>query len=249
MAAQPVIAGNWKMFGSRASAESFAAGLRAHLARAKPRATLVICPPATLIGPLAAALRDTGVAVGGQDCHEAPSGAHTGDIAAPMIADAGGSWVIVGHSERRAAHGESDRMVAAKAKAAHDAGLVAIVCVGESAAERQAGQADSVVARQIAGSLPPDADAANTLLAYEPIWAIGTGVTPTVAEIAAMHRHLRACLAGKLADPAAARLLYGGSVKPANAAEILAIGDVDGVLVGGASLALADFWAIAESCP
>jgi len=166
-----------------------------------------------------------------------------------MIADAGGKWVIVGHSERRQAHGENDAMVAAKAKAAHAAGLTAIICVGESKAQRDAGEAETVVARQIAGSLPPGAGAANTVVAYEPIWAIGTGVTPTAGDIADMHRHIRACVRKSMGDPDAARLLYGGSVKAANAKEILATPEVNGVLVGGASLEVEEFWAIAESCP
>jgi triosephosphate isomerase len=249
MALRPVIAGNWKMFGSRALAEAYAAGLRQKLAAAKPRGALVICPPATLITELACALAGSGVAVGGQDCHAEAKGAHTGDIAAPMIADAGGSWVIVGHSERRAAHGESDALVAAKAAAAHAAGLIAIICIGESAAERRRGEAEAVVARQIAGSVPAGASAANSVIAYEPIWAIGTGVTPSASDIADMHRHVRACVRKNMTDPAGVRLLYGGSVKRGNAAEILKLPDVNGVLVGGASLELEEFWAIADSCP
>ena len=249
MALRPVIAGNWKMFGSRAMAAAYAKGLREKLATAKPRGELVICPPATLIRELADLLAGSGVGVGGQDCHAEKQGAHTGDIAAAMIADAGGSWVIVGHSERRAAYSESDQQVAAKAAAAHAAGLTAIICVGESAAERKAGEANSVVARQIAGSVPKGAGAANTVLAYEPIWAIGTGVTPTASDIADMHRHIRACVRNNMTEPAAVRLLYGGSVKRGNAAEILATAEVNGVLVGGASLELEEFWAIAESCP
>jgi triosephosphate isomerase (TIM) len=249
MAPRPVIAGNWKMFGSRAMADAYAAGLKQKLASARPRGDLVICPPASLIGDLARALAGSGVGIGGQDCHSEATGAHTGDIAAPMIADAGGGWVIVGHSERRAAHGESDSQVAAKAAAAHAAGLIAIICIGESAAEREKGEAQAVVARQIAGSVPSGAGAANSVVAYEPIWAIGSGVTPTASDIADMHRHIRACVRKNMTDPDGVRLLYGGSVKRANARQILATAEVNGVLVGGASLELEEFWAIAEACP
>ena len=249
MAPRPVIAGNWKMFGSCAMAEAYATGLRQKLAAARPRGEIVLCPPATLIGEIARALAGSSVGVGGQDCHAEAKGAHTGDIAAAMIADAGGGWVIVGHSERRQAHGETDAMVAAKAAAAHAAGLTAIICVGESKPERDAGQAEAVVARQIAGSVPPGSGAGNSLIAYEPIWAIGTGVTPTASDIAGMHRHIRACLRNNMSDPDDVRLLYGGSVKRANAKEILATPEVNGVLVGGASLELEEFWGIADSCP
>ena len=249
MAPRPVIAGNWKMFGSRAMAAAYATGLQQKLAAARPRGEIVLCPPAVLIGELAGALAASGVGIGGQDCHAEGKGAHTGDVAAPMIADAGGAWVIVGHSERRQAHGETDADVAAKAKAAHAAGLTAIICVGESKQQRDAGEALSVVARQIAGSVPGGAGAANTVIAYEPIWAIGTGVTPTASDIADMHRHIRGCVRKNMTDPDAVRLLYGGSVKRANAQEILATAEVNGVLVGGASLDLEEFWGIAESCP
>jgi triosephosphate isomerase len=209
---------------------------------------LLICPPATLLAVLGEALAGSSIRLGGQDCHAAAQGAHTGDISAEMLKDAGCSHVILGHSERRSDHGESDAAVRAKAEAARRAGLVAIVCVGESEAERGAGQALDVVARQLAGSIPPGMRAADLVVAYEPVWAIGTGRTPTVQDVGEMHAHIRARLADSLADAAAVRLLYGGSVKPANAGELLAVADVDGALVGGASLVAGDFWAIARSC-
>lgn len=216
--------------------------LRARAADA-PACDWVICPPATAIATVAAALAGSPMAVGGQDCHHAASGAHTGDISAAMLADAGCRYVIVGHSERRTDHGEDDAAVAAKAAAAHAAGLIAIVCVGETEAERDAGRAHAVVARQIAGSIPAGATQANTVVAYEPVWAIGTGRTPTTADVQAMHAHIRAC-APPAIDASGLRILYGGSVKPANAASLLRLPDVDGALVGGASLVAEDFWAI-----
>ena len=187
------------------------------------------------------------MALGAQDCHPAPSGAYTGDVSAPMLADLGCRYVILGHSERRAGHGESDALVRAKAEAALAAGLVAIVCLGETEAERDRGEAFAVVARQLAGSLPDRASGANMVVAYEPVWAIGSGRTPTGADIAALHGHLRAELAKRFADAAGFRLLYGGSVKPGNAREILATAEVDGALVGGASLKAEDFLAIARA--
>jgi triosephosphate isomerase len=189
------------------------------------------------------------VGVGGQDCHTAASGAHTGDVAAPMLADLGCRFVIVGHSERRADHGEGDATVRAKASAAQAAGLVAIVCVGETLAERDAGQTLEVLRRQVAGSMPDRASAANTVVAYEPVWAIGTGRNATAAQIGEAHAFIRGELAGRVQDPADVRLLYGGSVKPANAAEILRVADVDGALVGGASLKSEDFLAIVRAAP
>ena len=202
---------------------------------------MLICPPATLISRAVEAAGGE-LPIGGQDCHAAISGAYTGDISAEMLADAGAVAVIVGHSERREYHGESDGAVAAKAEAAWRAGLSAIICVGESEAERDAGRALDVVGAQIAASVPATARAANTAVAYEPVWAIGTGRTPTLAEIAEMHGHIRAGLKARLGDEGAGvRILYGGSVKPSNAAEILAVVDVSGALVGGASLKAADF--------
>ncbi len=226
-------AGNWKMNGLRADlseAES--------LARAFTAAScgILICPPATLIAPMAEALAGSAVMVGAQDCHPAEKGAHTGDISAQMLVDAGARHVILGHSERRADHGETSHLVAAKAAAAQAAGLVTIICLGESEVQRDAGQTLGVVLAQLADSLPAGAEAANTVIAYEPIWAIGTGRVPSVAQIAEVHDALRA----KLPDPAIS-LLYGGSVKPDNATEIFAVENVDGALVGGASLKAADF--------
>jgi triosephosphate isomerase len=255
MARRALIAGNWKMNGlgpggtgldGPALVEALIERLRGAAAL---RGDLLVCPPATLVARLAAQARDSLLAIGGQDCHAEPSGAHTGDISAEMLKDAGCRYVIVGHSERRADHGETDAVVRAKAAAAHRAGLVAIVCVGESEAERLAGKAEDVVGRQLAGSLPPGAAAGNTVVAYEPVWAIGTGRTPTLEDIAAMHGFIRGSLAGRVAEPASVRLLYGGSVKAQNAREILGIADVDGALVGGASLKAEEFWAVARSLP
>jgi triosephosphate isomerase len=241
-----LVAGNWKMNGLGAQT----AELDAMIAGAKEAGCeVLVCPPATLIAKFAwragGSATGTVIGIGGQDCHPAPSGAHTGDISAEMLADAGASHVIVGHSERRADHGEDDALVCAKAEAARRAGLVAIICVGETEAERDAGRALDVVGRQLAGSVPDGATAANTVIAYEPVWAIGTGRTPSGGDIAEMHGHLRRLLGerfGREAD--GIRLLYGGSVKPNNAAEIFAVPDVDGALVGGASLKAADFLGI-----
>ncbi|MCB1391022.1 MAG: triose-phosphate isomerase [Rhodobacteraceae bacterium] len=226
-------AGNWKMNGRTAQLTEAIALAAAHPA---PSVEVLLCPPATLLGAMASALTGTSVAVGGQDCHAREKGAHTGDIAAAMLADAGATHVIVGHSERRADHGESSADVAAKARAAWDAGLVAIVCVGETEAQRDAGQTLAVIGEQLAGSLPGGATAANTVVAYEPVWAIGTGRTPTPDQIAEVHAFLRA----RAPDPGI-RLLYGGSVNPGNAQTIFALPNVDGALVGGASLKAADF--------
>jgi len=234
-----IAAGNWKMNGLAGSVSE----LDALIAGAAGGAEVVICPPATLIAAFAARARGSRVAIGGQDCHAAASGAHTGDLSAEMLADAGASHVIVGHSERRADHGESDAAVRAKAEAAWRAGLVAIICVGETESSRDAGDTLGVVGRQLRGSVPGGATAANTVIAYEPVWAIGTGRTPTLAEIAEVHDFMRADLASRFGTGAGDgfRLLYGGSVKPTNAAEIFAVGNVDGGLVGGASLKAGDF--------
>ena len=244
---RPLIAGNWKMNGRRADGLALAKAIAAGAGGLK--AELLACPPATLLAPVGEALKGAAVALGAQDCHAAPSGAYTGDIAAPMLADLGCRYVILGHSERRAGHGESDALVRAKAEAALAAGLIAIVCLGETEAERNRGEAFAVVARQLAGSLPDGASGASAVVAYEPVWAIGSGRTPTVDDIAALHGHLRAELGRRFADAARFRLLYGGSVKPGNAKEILATADVDGALVGGASLKAEDFLAIARACP
>jgi triosephosphate isomerase len=249
-----LIAGNWKMNGLHQEGLGLAREL-AHRLVAAHRAAgehlacdLLICPPATLLITLAEALTGSGILLGGQDCHAATKGAHTGDLAAEMLEDSGCSHVIVGHSERRSNHGEGDAVVRGKAIAARRAGLVAIICVGESEAERNAGSAREIVARQLAGSIPEGMDAANLVVAYEPVWAIGTGRTATVGDVAEMHAHIRAEVAGRVAAPEQLRILYGGSVKPSNAAELLAVDNVDGALVGGASLVAGDFWDIARSC-
>ena len=209
------------------------------------KADLMVCPPATLVARFAPRAR-VGVALGGQDCHAEPSGAHTGDIAAEMLADAGAVAVIVGHSERRIDHHETDAQVCAKALAAWRAGLTAIVCVGEQRSEREAGATLTVIDRQLDGSLPDGASAANLVIAYEPVWAIGTGLTPTVADVGEVHAFIRERLTQRYGPAGAAvRILYGGSVKPSNAGELLAVPDVNGALVGGASLTAADFLGIA----
>jgi len=210
---------------------------------------MLICPPATLLFPVAEAISDSPIALGGQDCHSAPSGAHTGDVSAAMLKDAGCRYVIVGHSERRADHGEGNALVRSKAEAALAAGLAPLVCVGETEGEREAGDTLPVIQRQIEESLPWPADPAAFVVAYEPVWAIGTGRTATSVDIAEVHAHIRALLTQRLGEDGAGRVrvLYGGSVKPGNAAEILAVANVDGALVGGASLKPDDFWAIATA--
>ncbi|MCR8825604.1 triose-phosphate isomerase [Pseudosulfitobacter koreensis] len=234
-------AGNWKMNG-----DSAALGVISELATTHSGSTdtdIVICPPAPLLFRASEIARDSALTIGAQDCHSAASGAHTGDISAPMIADTGATHVIVGHSERRDACGESDSDVRAKTMAAWDAGLTAILCIGESAADREAGKTLDVIAGQLKGSMPDDATGDRLVIAYEPIWAIGTGAVATTKQIDEVHDFIRAHLVERLGDAAgnAIRLLYGGSVKPANAAEIFKCGNVDGALVGGASLKAADF--------
>jgi triosephosphate isomerase len=248
---RPLIAGNWKMNGLRAALQEFTAVMKGYDAALRARCDLLVCPPATLLYVASAGAVGSRVATGGQDCHAAESGAHTGDLSAEMLADAGATFVIVGHSERRADHGETDAVVRAKALAALRAGLVPIVCVGETRAEREAGKTLAVVKRQLRGSLPDDASAATLVVAYEPVWAIGTGLTPTTADVAEVHAMIRAELRKRLGKDEApqVRILYGGSVKPSNAADLLAVADVDGALVGGASLKAADFLAIAQACP
>ncbi len=233
-------AGNWKMNGTGADLSEIAALAKAH---PTPACEVLICPPAPLIARMADTDRGP-VMIGAQDCHAKTHGAHTGDISAPMLAEAGASHVILGHSERRADHAETDAQVAAKAQAAYDAGLIAVICVGETEGQRDAGDTLAVIASQMAGSIPDTATAANTVIAYEPVWAIGTGRTPTLDQIAEVHAAMRATLTARFADGDGFRLLYGGSVKPSNAAEIFAVADVDGALVGGASLKAADFGAI-----
>ena len=240
----PLIAGNWKMNGVRASLAEVEK-LASLLATSQPRCVVALCPPATLIAAMNRIGAPGGIVVGAQDCHPAASGAHTGDLSAPMLADAGALMVIVGHSERRTDHGETDDLVRAKAMAAFGAGLTPIICVGETRAERESGQADAVVSRQLAASVPDQAAEADIVIAYEPVWAIGTGLTPTSADIAEMHKSLRAQLVERFGPKGAAiPLLYGGSLKPANAKEILAIENVNGGLVGGASLLAKDFYTI-----
>jgi triosephosphate isomerase (TIM) len=236
MARRKLVAGNWKMNGLAASAamlDELAAAVPA------PPCDVLVCPPATLVARLAGGA----FSVGGQDCHPEPSGAHTGDIAAEMLKDAGAVAVIVGHSERRADHGEDDALVARKAAAAWRACLLAIVCVGETEAERDAGTTLDRIGTQLAGSLPEASETDRLVVAYEPVWAIGTGRTPSVKEVAEVHAFMREWLTRRFGAEAggAIRLLYGGSVKPGNAAEIFAVADVDGALVGGASLTAADF--------
>ncbi|HYR67237.1 MAG TPA: triose-phosphate isomerase [Reyranella sp.] len=245
---QPLIAGNWKMNGLRADALALAKGVADGVKQAGwTDREVLVCPPATFILAVAEAVKASGVLVGGQNCHAKPSGAHTGEIAAEMLRDCGASHVIVGHSERRADCGETDAIVRAKAEAGWRAGLLPIVCIGETLAEREAGRTLDVLATQLKGSVPPGATAARLVVAYEPVWAIGTGKTPTTPEVAAAHAHIRKVLGGLMGEAAGVRLLYGGSVKDSNAAELLAAGDVDGALVGGASLKAGEFLAIAKA--
>jgi triosephosphate isomerase (TIM) len=241
---RPLVAGNWKMNGTKGSLAEVAK-VKGGLGAGGLGADVMICPPATLIAALTAAAGGSPLLVGGQDCHAEPGGAHTGDISAEMLKDAGAVAVIVGHSERRADHGETNAAVRAKAGAAYRAGLIAIVCVGETAAERKDGKTLGVVAAQLAGSLPGGATAANTVVAYEPVWAIGTGLTPTVQDVAQVHAAARQLLADRYGEEGRRmRILYGGSVKPANARELMGVANVDGALVGGASLKAEDFLGI-----
>lgn len=244
-----LIAGNWKMHGLKEDGLALAAGLAGRLRGAgQVPFDLLVCPPFTLLFPVAEAISDSPLLLGAQDCSPRHKGAHTGDISPAMLTDAGCRYVIVGHSERRQDHGEGDALVAAKASAAIADGLTVIVCVGETEGEREAGLAHAAVTRQILGSLPQAATADNTVVAYEPVWAIGTGRTATPGDVADMHGHIRETVGQRMADAGRVRILYGGSVKPDNAAELLALADVDGALVGGASLKVDDFWAIAASC-
>ncbi len=240
----PLIAGNWKMNGTSVALGEVR-NLAAKLAASAPRCTVVICPPVTLLERLSQIAAPAGIVTGGQDCHPAASGAHTGDISAQMLVDAGAQYVIVGHSERRTNHGETDEAVRTKAVAALSAGLVPIICVGETESERDAGEAESVVLSQLAGSIPAEWPGQGIVVAYEPVWAIGTGRTPTSADIAQMHDAIRRDLESRFDKRGAAiAILYGGSMKPSNAAEILRISNVNGGLVGGASLLANDFHAI-----
>ena len=242
---RPLIAGNWKMNGLRASQQALA-DIVAGAKKVRDRVDVMVCPPATLI-MLFAPVADGVVAIGAQNCHAEPAGAFTGDISAEMLADAGAAAVIVGHSERRALCRESDTDVCRKAQAAWRAGLLAIVCIGETREDRTAGRTLAVVGSQLEGSIPDGATAGNLVIAYEPVWAIGTGLTPTPADVAEVHGFIRDRLAARFAASAAGmRLLYGGSVKPSNAKELMAVANVDGALVGGASLDPKDFVAIAS---
>lgn len=246
---KPLVAGNWKMNGTKASLKELTAMGEALNAGLRAKVEVLIAPPTTLLFTASAVALGTGVAIGAQDCHAKVAGAHTGDISAAMIFDAGATAVIVGHSERRTDHAETDAIVLAKAEAAIAQGLTAIICVGETRAQREAGKALSVVAKQVKGSVPDGASADEVVIAYEPVWAIGTGLTPTIGDIAEVHADIRKVVAKKLGKDVAAkmRILYGGSVKPDNAKEILALEDVDGALVGGASLKAADFLKIVEA--
>ena len=249
--ARKLIAGNWKMNGSRGQAESLVDELLALAQGQAGDCDLLVCPPFTLLAPVGAMLAGGPVALGAQDCHPEPSGAFTADISAPMLADLGCSHVIVGHSERRQYHGESSALVQRKAQAALAAGLSPIICVGETAEERDQGRAAAVVEEQFRLSLAAESQGPATVIAYEPVWAIGTGKTATAADVADMHGHIRRLLIELLGAEAGAGLciLYGGSVKPGNAAALLGVPNVDGALVGGASLKAADFWAIAAASP
>ena len=246
-AIRPLIAGNWKMNGLKSSQAEFDAMCEGAAAVAA-KADLLVCPPATLIGAFAARAGGK-LAVGAQDCHPKASGAHTGDLSAEMLADAGASAIIVGHSERRADHGESDDVVRAKADAALRAGLSPIICIGETRAQREAGETLPIVGGQLDGSVPHGLAGDRIVIAYEPVWAIGTGLTPSTDDVAEVHGFIRRHLAGIVASGVEkVRILYGGSVKPSNAAELMAVANVNGALVGGASLKAADFLAIAAGC-
>lgn len=247
MPIQKLIAGNWKMNGGRASARALASDI-ARRAEHRSTPSIALCPPFPLISLVGEAIAGSSVALGGQDCHQKEKGPHTGDVSASLLADLGCTYVIVGHSERRTDHGEGDAAVAAKATAALAAGLKPIICVGETDAERERGQTRSVVERQIKGSWPAGGSAERCVIAYEPVWAIGTGKTPTLADVEDVHRHIR--LVAQAIGVAAEQLaiLYGGSVKGSNAKDLLAVKGVDGALVGGASLDAEDFWKIVSAC-
>ena len=245
-----LIAGNWKMNGLKKDARALAGGLARRMAKLnRPPFEMVICPPSPLLGLAAEATKGSGVRVGAQDCHTNEAGAHTGDVSAALLKNIGCGYVIVGHSERRTDHAETDKQVKAKAEAALAAGLKVIVCIGETLKERKAGQTLNVNRKQLRGSLPAGATAANTVIAYEPVWAIGTGQVATPDQAQEVHAAIRKAIKGKLGAQEAdkMRILYGGSMKPGNAAELLALPDVDGGLIGGASLSVADFWGIAEA--
>lgn len=248
---RPLIAGNWKMNMLKADGVALASGIAAKL-KAQPglAADVLMCPPFTLISEVAKAVEGSGVFVGGQDCHAKVSGAHTGDTSPVMLKDLGCRYVILGHSERRTDHGETDAQVKAKAASAHAAGLIAIICVGETLAQRDDGHTLDVNASQLKGSLPEGANADNTVIAYEPVWAIGTGRTASPEQAQEVHAFIRGELTKLVGETEAGkmRILYGGSMKPENAAQLIALPDVDGGLIGGASLKVDDFWGIARNC-
>jgi triosephosphate isomerase (TIM) len=244
---KPLVAGNWKMNGTTAQLKEprLLAGMMRDV---KTKCDILVCPPATLIRRTKAVLKGSKIKVGGQDCHAAASGAHTGDISAEMLKDCGASYVIVGHSERRTNHKETDATVAAKAKAGHRGGLIAIICIGETLDERKGGKTLAVLTEQLKGSIPEGATAANSVIAYEPVWAIGTGLTPTTAEVTEAHTHIRKEIEKIMGEEGAkTRILYGGSVKPSNAEELMGAENVNGALVGGASLKAADFIGIIKA--
>ncbi len=249
MARKKLIAGNWKMNGLTADGTALAKAVAEKVKAGKFACDFLVCPPFTLLSAVKKCLRGSKIALGAQDVHFAPKGAHTGDISPAMLTDLGCGYVIIGHSERRVDHHESNRLIKQKAEAAHAAGLKTVICIGETGAERDAGKTIEVCQKEIFGSVPSDATAQNTVIAYEPIWAIGTGKTPTAADVEEVHAAVRAALAKKLGKATAEkmRILYGGSVKPGNAAELLNLPDVDGALVGGASLKADDFVAIAAN--
>lgn len=242
---RPLVAGNWKMNGTRESLDQIKAigdGVKGKLS---DKVETLLCPPATLLYVATALCTDSPLMIGAQDCHQNASGAHTGDISAAMIADCFGTYVIVGHSERRTDHNETDSLIRSKAEAAYAAELTAIICIGETADERKSGQTLDVLKRQLAGSVPDGANSENTVIAYEPVWAIGSGLTPTVTDVEEAHAFMREELAARFgAEGKKMRILYGGSVKPSNARELMAVANVDGALIGGASLKAADFLAI-----
>ena len=243
-----LIAGNWKMNGLGAEATALAEDLKRLGAGDQPAAEVLVCPPFPYLGLVAEVLSDSAIGLGAQDCHKSGFGAHTGDTAAAMLRDVGCSYVIVGHSERRGEHGETDAQVRGKAEAALAAGLVPIVCVGETEEQRTAGETLAVIARQVKGSVPAGMEAERLVVAYEPVWAIGTGRTATAAAVVEVHAEIRRLLVGLVGEGAQkVRILYGGSVKPENAGDLLSQANVDGALVGGASLKAEDFWAIAQS--
>ena len=252
MARRVLIAGNWKMNCLKADGVALASALAAKMkAAGSARFEMAICPPFVLIPPVVAAVAGTAIVVGGQDCHAVEKGAHTGDTSAWMLKDAGCGYVIVGHSERRTNHAETDAVVKAKAAAGLAAGLKVILCIGETLEERDAGKTLDINRRQLQGSLPDGANAANTVIAYEPVWAIGTGRTATPEQAQEVHAAVRAELKAKLgaAEGDAMRILYGGSMNAKNAKELLAQPDIDGGLIGGASLKADDFWTVAEGTP